>query len=98
MLYKDLDQNALEKLAGTIALRTFAPKVILLSGDLGAGKSTFARAFIQALCGKETIVPSPTFTLVQDYPSNHGKIAHFDLYRIQEEDELYDIGDRKSVV
>ena len=92
MMYQDLDEYALKKLAAKIASRTFAPHVILLKGDLGAGKSTFARAFIQALTTEETIVPSPTFTLVQEYQSRHGNIAHFDLYRIQQEEELLEIG------
>lgn len=60
-----------------------------LSGDLGAGKTEFARAFIQSICGESEVVSSPTFNIVQIY---NDKIAHFDLYRIEAEEELEEIG------
>jgi tRNA threonylcarbamoyl adenosine modification protein YjeE len=66
---------------------------ILLRGELGAGKSTFARAFIRALAGGAGFdVPSPTFTLVQTYPGREFEIAHFDLYRLEDPDEAWEIG------
>jgi len=61
---------------------------LALKGDLGTGKTVFARAFIQALCGLDTEVPSPTFTLLQTYEAKDGReIFHFDLYRIESSDE-----------
>lgn len=66
--------------------------VITLEGPMGAGKSEFARAFIQHLVGEEIDVPSPTFTLVQTYEIPKGTIWHFDLYRLEDEDEIYEIG------
>lgn len=73
--------------------RTLRPHdLILLKGELGTGKSTFARALIQALCGKETEVPSPTFTLVQAYDAPHFTIYHFDLYRLEHPDEIFELG------
>ena len=66
--------------------------VILLKGDLGTGKSTFARALIQALCGKNTEVPSPTFTLVQTYETSLFTLWHFDLYRLKHAEEIYELG------
>lgn len=65
-----------------------APCVVALHGDLGMGKSEIARAVIQALRGSDTVVPSPTFTIVQSYDG----ISHFDLYRIEDVDELTEIG------
>ena len=67
--------------------------IILLHGDLGMGKSVFARAVIRRLCGAENLeVPSPTFTLVQTYDAPIGQVWHFDLYRLSSPDEIYDIG------
>ncbi len=66
--------------------------VILLKGDLGTGKSTFARAFIKTFCGEEREVPSPTFTLVQTYEAPTFTLWHFDLYRLQHPEEVYELG------
>ncbi|MDH5620726.1 MAG: tRNA (adenosine(37)-N6)-threonylcarbamoyltransferase complex ATPase subunit type 1 TsaE [Gammaproteobacteria bacterium] len=65
--------------------------MILLTGELGAGKSTFARALIKA-AGHGGSVPSPTYTLVEPYKLASGNIYHIDLYRISAEDELYYLG------
>lgn len=66
--------------------------IFALQGPLGAGKSVFARAFIQSLTNEETEVPSPTFTLVQNYDAAKAPIWHFDLYRTENPDEIYEIG------
>lgn len=66
--------------------------IFTLSGPLGAGKSVFCRNFIQKLAGSEIDVPSPTFTLVQTYETAKGTIWHFDLYRIEDVEEIYEIG------
>lgn len=65
--------------------------VFALFGTLGMGKSVFARAFIQKLCGK-TEVPSPTFTLVQMYDAPEYEIYHFDLYRLKSPEEIFELG------
>lgn len=65
-----------------------APVCVALHGDLGMGKSEIARTIIQTLRGADTVVPSPTFTIVQSYDG----ISHFDLYRIEDADELTEIG------
>ena len=65
-----------------------APVTIALHGDLGMGKSEIARTIIQTLRGQDTVVPSPTFTIVQSYDG----ISHFDLYRIEDKSELIEIG------
>lgn len=85
------DAFATQALAAEISLVARPGDVILLEGDLGAGKSTFARAFIQALAGAEIEVPSPTFTLLQLYDECRIGVAHADLYRLSgaaEADEL----------
>lgn len=64
---------------------------ILLEGELGAGKSTFARALIRAL-GHDGAVPSPTYTLVEPYQLPGKTIYHIDLYRISSEEELRYLG------
>ncbi len=64
---------------------------VLLSGELGAGKSTFARALIQA-AGHDGPVPSPTYTLVEPYLLPRGNIYHVDLYRLSGEEELRYLG------
>ena len=62
-----------------------------LSGTLGAGKSVFARAFVQSLCEAKE-VPSPTFTLVQMYPTVNFMIYHYDLYRLKQPEEIFELG------
>ena len=67
--------------------------VILFYGDVGAGKTVFARALIRALYQNEAMeVVSPTFTLVNVYDQKTPHIWHFDLYSIKHEDEIYELG------
>jgi tRNA threonylcarbamoyladenosine biosynthesis protein TsaE len=69
-----------------------APAVVFMEGDLGAGKTTFVRAAIQALMGADEAVPSPTFTLVQTYDTPKGALWHYDLYRLQDPEEMIELG------
>lgn len=78
--------------AREIAHNAQAGETIGLKGTLGAGKSFFARNFINALSYKEETVASPTFNLVFSYDSKKGEIFHFDLYRLKSAEELENIG------
>jgi tRNA threonylcarbamoyladenosine biosynthesis protein TsaE len=80
------------QLGARLALGAKAGDVLCLSGDLGAGKSVLARAFIQQLCGEDTDVPSPTFTLMQYYDAPDFAIVHADLYRLESPEEIVEIG------
>jgi len=81
------------RLAEDLALALAPGDVLALSGDLGAGKSTLARALLRALAGDPNLeVPSPTFTLVQTYDLDRFAVSHFDLYRIEEPEELEELG------
>ena len=91
-----LDVDATARLAGALSEHVRQGDVICLTGALGAGKTTFARAFINAIAqrsdGSEEEVPSPTFTLVQTYELSDVVVSHFDLYRIERSDEVFELG------
>lgn len=91
-LNRPLVQDELEECARTLANAMAESMSVFLQGDLGSGKSTFARAFIQCLTTPNTPVPSPTFTLFQEYDSCKGRLIHADLYRLGHSDEVYEIG------
>ena len=80
--------NETHEFAREFAKILHAPVCVALHGDLGMGKSEIARTIIQTLRGANTVVPSPTFTIVQNYDG----ISHFDLYRINDKSELVEIG------
>lgn len=86
------DEAATAQLGAAIAAKLKPGEAVCLSGPLGAGKSTLARALIRALTTPAEEVPSPTFTLVQFYEGPRLKVAHFDLYRLSNPDEAYEIG------
>jgi tRNA threonylcarbamoyl adenosine modification protein YjeE len=79
-----------EKFAAEIAPHLRVGDVLALLGDLGAGKTTFARALLRAL-GITGEVPSPTFSLVQSYDTSHFVVNHYDLYRLKNETELEEL-------
>lgn len=66
--------------------------IVALYGTLGAGKTAFCRGFIQSLTTKSEDVPSPTFTLLQTYETPTFPIYHFDMYRLKNPEEAYEIG------
>jgi len=94
MIFHSHTKEETEDLARTLSLFARPGLVVLLEGDLGAGKSTFARAFIKALAtnGSDFDVPSPTFTLVQSYDELRVPVAHVDLYRLGPTGDVSELG------
>ena len=93
-----VDLAGLRRLAEVVALAVRKGDVIALAGDLGAGKTTLARALVRALLGDDTAeVASPTFPLVQPYDTPRLAVAHFDLYRLGGPDDLAEIGFEEAV-
>ncbi len=93
-----LDEPAFVRLAELLAFSLRVGDLIALHGDLGAGKTTFARAVITAMAHPHGVeVPSPTFTLVQTYDTARLALAHFDLYRLNDPSELDELGFEDAV-
>jgi len=87
------DLPATIRLAAATAALTRRGDAILLEGELGAGKTEFARAFLRAATGDPALeVPSPTFTLVQAYDTRLGPVHHFDLWRLDGPAALAELG------
>lgn len=86
-------EAATRALAADLAATARTGDIILLTGDLGAGKTALARAFIRAFTSTpDEAVPSPTFTLLQTYDGPAGEVWHFDLYRLKDPDEIFELG------
>lgn len=90
-LPREAATNSLAETLRSLLPADVAGWTMLLEGELGAGKSTFARALIRAM-GHAGAVPSPTYTLVEPYETPAGNIYHVDLYRVAAEDELRYLG------
>jgi tRNA threonylcarbamoyladenosine biosynthesis protein TsaE len=88
------DETATAALAAALAGLARRGDVIALRGELGSGKTSFARAFIRARGRGDEEVPSPTFTLVEIYDAADARalIWHFDLYRLERPEEAYELG------
>ena len=85
------NQNQLNEIAKEILKNTITNKFIFI-GELGVGKTTFIKSFCQELGVKDN-VSSPTFSIVNEYASSHyGVIYHFDFYRINNQQEIFDLG------
>jgi len=85
------DETAIQALARLLAETRPGPAMMHLTGTLGAGKSTLARAFLRTL-GVDGPIPSPTYTLIERYPLPGGEAVHLDLYRLADAAELEFLG------
>ena len=84
--------EATHAIARAMARRLVPGDTVLLQGDVGAGKTHFARGVIGALLDRPEDIPSPTYTLVQSYAGRTGEIWHADLYRLSDATELEELG------
>lgn len=91
---RDLDdETATARLAAEVAALLAPGDLVTLTGGLGSGKTSFARALVRTLVGDPDLeVPSPTFSLLQIYETAHGRIVHADLYRIERPSDLAELG------
>ena len=89
--YVSASPEETEAVAAELAKEVSAGSIYTLSGDLGAGKTVFAKGFAKGL-GISSPVTSPTFTLVNEYHEGRLPLFHFDVYRLGEAEELYDTG------
>jgi tRNA threonylcarbamoyladenosine biosynthesis protein TsaE len=87
------DEAATERLGAALAGRLRPRDIVALQGGLGVGKTTLARAILRAASGDPAlIVPSPTFTLAEVYDTTRGVFWHFDLYRLEEPEQVFELG------
>ncbi|NCC20920.1 MAG: tRNA (adenosine(37)-N6)-threonylcarbamoyltransferase complex ATPase subunit type 1 TsaE [Alphaproteobacteria bacterium] len=93
MEFRSYSENDTENLARRLGVGMSGRETFLLEGTLGMGKSVFARSLIRTLCGDPDMdVPSPTFTLLQTYETPLGPLCHFDLYRLKDPEEIFELG------
>lgn len=93
IIFMEFNINSIEEWQGMVEqiLPQLHHNILLLKGNLGAGKTTFTQFLLKNL-GSQDEVNSPTYSIVNEYSTPKGKVYHFDLYRLKNIDEVYDIG------
>ena len=91
MIYETMSPKETFELGRKIGLEAKAGEIICLDGDLGVGKTVFTQGFAKGL-GIDEAVNSPTFTIIQEYEGGRLPLYHFDVYRIGNPEEMYEIG------
>lgn len=89
--FKSNSENETKEFAKKFASKLNKGDVLVLSGDLGSGKTKFTEGFLSYF-GLEDEISSPTFTIVNEYQKNDINIYHFDVYRLEDSSEFYAIG------
>ncbi len=92
----EIPESGMPDFAAAFARQLSWPAIVFLLGDLGAGKTTFARNLLRSF-GVQGGIKSPTYTLVETYTIEPGMVCHFDLYRLQEPSELEYLGARELI-
>lgn len=90
-IFNSSSENKTKEFAKEFAAKSKNGDVIVLSGDLGSGKTKFTEGFLSYF-GLESEISSPTFTIVNEYHKNNINIYHFDVYRLEDSSEFYAIG------
>lgn len=91
MIYETMSPKETFELGKKIGLEAKAGEIICLDGDLGVGKTVFTQGFAKGL-GIDEAVNSPTFTIIQEYDEGRLPLYHFDVYRLGDPEEMYEIG------
>lgn len=91
MIKETFSEQETFEYAKMLAKNAAAGDIYCLDGDLGAGKTVFAKGFAEGLCIAEPVT-SPTFTIVKEYEEGRLPLYHFDVYRIADPDEMYALG------
>ena len=92
VIFKSASVQQTRMLAKQLAAVLESGDCLALYGNLGVGKSEFARGIIRRLDNNQTNIPSPTFNLVKPYQTRGGMVFHIDLYRLNSESELFELG------
>ena len=91
MIYDSHSEEETYRIGNAIGNNAKPGQIFCLNGDLGVGKTVFTKGFAKGL-GVDDVISSPTFTIVQEYTNGEMPFYHFDVYRIADPEEMYEIG------